>query len=260
MTGRFLPGLCSVTFRNLPVADVIALASEAGLAGIEWGGDIHVPPGEEALARSVGEATRARGLAVTSYGSYLRPPTVTPGEVDAVLDTAAALGAPMVRIWPGARGRPSASYSADERAEAARSIAMIAERAAGREISIGLEFHPDTLTDETRSAEGLMSALAAAPGVFLYWQPRPGLDEAAGLVEIVRLHEHIAHLHVFHWDDARNRYPLADQRAPWRAWMEAAAAPRWDGPRYAMLEFVAGDNPNRFREDAAALHAILADG
>ena len=42
------PGLCSITFRDLAVDDVVALAAEAGLAGIEWGADRHVPPGSDA--------------------------------------------------------------------------------------------------------------------------------------------------------------------------------------------------------------------
>ena len=42
---RIRPGLCSITFRDLSVDDVVALAADAGLAGIEWGADRHVPPG-----------------------------------------------------------------------------------------------------------------------------------------------------------------------------------------------------------------------
>ena len=39
-------GLLSVTFRHLPFERIIELAAEAGLDGIEWGGDVHVPPGD----------------------------------------------------------------------------------------------------------------------------------------------------------------------------------------------------------------------
>ena len=38
-------GVCSVTFRNLNVERIIELVVEAGLDGIEWGGDVHVPTG-----------------------------------------------------------------------------------------------------------------------------------------------------------------------------------------------------------------------
>ena len=38
------PGLCSVTFRELDAERVVELAAEAGLACVEWAGDVHVPP------------------------------------------------------------------------------------------------------------------------------------------------------------------------------------------------------------------------
>ena len=39
-------GLCSITFRSLDVATIIDLAVSAGLDGIEWGADVHVPVGD----------------------------------------------------------------------------------------------------------------------------------------------------------------------------------------------------------------------
>ena len=39
-------GMTSVTFRKKSAEDVIAIVKEAGLDGIEWGGDIHVPAGD----------------------------------------------------------------------------------------------------------------------------------------------------------------------------------------------------------------------
>ena len=47
---RFEPGLVSVTFRQLAPEALIDLAARAGLAAIEWGADIHVPPGDDANA------------------------------------------------------------------------------------------------------------------------------------------------------------------------------------------------------------------
>ena len=39
------PGLCSITLRSLRADAVLALAVHAGIEGIEWGADGHVPPG-----------------------------------------------------------------------------------------------------------------------------------------------------------------------------------------------------------------------
>ena len=71
----FRPGLCSVTFRTLAPESIVALAAECGIAGIEWAGDVHVPPGEVDTARRVRQLTEAAGLSVVSYGSYVAPPS-----------------------------------------------------------------------------------------------------------------------------------------------------------------------------------------
>ena len=65
-------GLLSVTFRSLPFERIIDLTVQAGLDGIEWGGDVHVPPGELKLAERIGQAARGAGLVNFSYGSYWR--------------------------------------------------------------------------------------------------------------------------------------------------------------------------------------------
>lgn len=53
-------GLTSVTFRNLGIEQIVSLAGAAGADSIEWGGDIHVPPGDLSAARRAAAAS-ARG-------------------------------------------------------------------------------------------------------------------------------------------------------------------------------------------------------
>ena len=65
------PGLCSVTFRSLTPQAVIDLAAANGIKAIEWGGDVHVPPGDLENARQVAARTAETGLSVSSYGSYI---------------------------------------------------------------------------------------------------------------------------------------------------------------------------------------------
>lgn len=40
----FAAGLVSVSFREERPESILREASAAGLSGIEWGGDVHVPP------------------------------------------------------------------------------------------------------------------------------------------------------------------------------------------------------------------------
>src|SRR4029453_310599 len=95
-------GLCSITFRSLDADAVLALAVRAGVDGIEWGADGHVPPGGGAAGELLAARCRDGGIEIVSYGSSLGfgpPDGEDAAAVDAVLDSADALGAPMVRIW-----------------------------------------------------------------------------------------------------------------------------------------------------------------
>ena len=73
---------------------------------------------------------------------------------------------------------------------------------------------------------------------------------------------HLLHLHVFQWqrnDGQTVRFPLADGEATWRQWLElAATAPPMPGGRFALLEFVKGDDPAQVAADAATLKRLLA--
>ncbi|MFQ6240289.1 sugar phosphate isomerase/epimerase family protein [Sinorhizobium meliloti] len=251
----FEPALCTVTFRKLPADEIVALAAKARLAAIEWAGDAHVPPGDASTARTVGYLCERAGLK-TSYGSYIAPPTDDLSALAPALATAVALGASNIRIWPGTRQRDSRVYSPEERRTVANVIRDMAAEAARHGVTVSLEYHPQTLTDETGSALSLIEAVAH-PNVYLYWQPRPGLPLDEALVEIARIGEHISHLHVFAWDGDRNRLPLASAADYWRAVLAAIPSSRWTGRRFAMLEFVAGDDPGAFLADAATLRKIL---
>ena len=105
-------GLVSVTFRKLSPEEVIELVAKAGLDGIEWGGDIHVPHGDIVKARDIAEKTKDAGLCVASYGSYYALGCEKDKNLpfEKVLESAIALEAPVIRIWAGRM----ASANADE--------------------------------------------------------------------------------------------------------------------------------------------------
>jgi sugar phosphate isomerase/epimerase len=125
------PGLCSVTFRALASDAVIDTAVRAGIGGIEWGADVHALPGGGPAIAALATRTRDAGLDVVSYGSYLG---MAPGDddanVDAVLDTAVELGAPMVRIWTELGVTPSSPR--EDRRRVAEHTATLVDRIVGR--------------------------------------------------------------------------------------------------------------------------------
>ena len=100
--------------------------------------------------------------------------------------------------------------------------------------------------------------MVARPNLYSYWQPRPGLPLATALTELDALTPGpVRALHVFAWDDAARRYPLADHAQYWGAVFEVLRESRWRGPRYAMIEFVQDDSTAAFRRDAATLRRLL---
>ncbi|GAA0798401.1 sugar phosphate isomerase/epimerase family protein [Spirilliplanes yamanashiensis] len=247
-----LPGLVSVTLRHLHADRVVALAEMAGLAAIEWGGDVHVPHGDLAAAARVAGLTYRAGLAVSAYGSYYR--LGHPGELDAaaVVASAARLGAPAIRVWAGRRGSADADpgYRAAVRDDALRVAAMAADAGIG----LVLEYHRQTLTD-TRAATAELLAELRGAGVRSLWQPQPERSLAENAGDLTALLPDLANLHVFAWLPDRRRLPLSAHREQWSAWLPiAASAP---GDRYASLEFAAGDDPVQVLTDAVTLRALL---
>jgi hypothetical protein len=227
------PGLCSVTLRALRVEEVVAVAARAGLAAIEWGADVHVPPGDLAAAERARAAGERAGVAVASYGSYWRADDAL-DELAPVLDSARALGAPRVRIWAGRDG--------SDRAAVTDGLRAAVELAGGLEVA--LEFHGGTLTETPESAVAL---LEAAPGAHTYWQPPQGAADAVALAGLRAVKPWLAALHVFSWWPRDERLPLAARAELWRAALAEA------GDVDALLEFVPGDDPEAVVRDAGTL-------
>ena len=255
--GPLEPGLCSVTFRGRPVPEVVEVAAAAGLSAIEWGGDVHVPHGDLRAAADAAARSRAAGLSVVSYGSYLccdatsaRRGRPTP-ETSAVLDTAEALGAPWVRVWCPFGVEPGAGPA--EVDGVASALQVVAVAAAERGLGVYLEFHGGTLTADVASAVSLLGRVGS-PEVACawqapYWAPEP---LAAEVADLESLGPWLAHLHVYAWDADGTRQPLAQESDRWPARLAAAAGPEVGSAlapelagraRVALLEFVADDDP-----------------
>ena len=248
------PGLCSITFRKLSVGEIIFQASKSGLQAIEWGGDVHVPPGNLEVAEVVRRMCGDVGLLTPSYGSYFRlTPDSTAEEFAPVLDTAQALGAKTVRVWADKQG--SDKMYADYRRRLADAGHTLADAAARAGCVLAFEYHLGTATDTNESAAGLIAAINH-PNTRLYWQPRQKLSADERVESLRGTLGVLAHLHVFQWVGERDeRRPLAEGVADWRRYFALAAEA--GGERCAYLEFVAGDDLAAFQRDAATLRELV---
>lgn len=252
------PGLCSVTFRGLDVETVIEHARAAGLECIEWAGDAHVPPGDAAAARRARALTEQAGLAVASYGSYLRFEGSQEEEREdgeAVIAAARELGAPRIRVWTGRTG--SADVPAAERARIIQRLQEFADRATEHGIDVGLEFHGRTLTDEITSTLRLLEEIDR-DSVLAYWQPHQGMATPEALETLRQVLPRTSTIHVFSWWPASERLPLSGRAELWREAFAILAAEGSD--RDALLEFIPGDDPTLLRREADTLRQLIAAG
>lgn len=241
------PGICSVTLRAQSPAEVVRIAAAAGLQVIEWGGDVHVPPGDDRAAETARQATADAGLQVASYGSYYRAGVDSPDTVGPIVAAAAAIGAPRIRIWAGAVGSAEAS-AADWTAVVDGARAMRSAAAAAG-IDVAFEFHRGTLTDDPAAARKLVTET----GVDTYWQPPVGLSDEEALDGLQTVLDHVRALHVFAWWPTTERLPLADRETLWRKVFDRV--PQTD----ALLEFVPDDDPALIATEAATLRALIGD-
>lgn len=245
MTGAtdIVPGLCSVAFRALDIGAVAQLAADCDLAAIEWGGDVHVPPGDIATAIRARRLCEDLGVTSESYGTYLTAGRLrSADEVPTTLDTALALGAPNVRVW--AQG---GSVVAD--------LEHICAEARIRDLVVSVEFHVGTATETAASTNALLDKVAA-DNLWTYWQPNPQLGAVAALAELDSVLPRVSHLHVFCWEPDYTRRPLEAGANLWPEVLGRAVrvAPPVV-PRVAFVEFVRDDDPAQLRLDAMMLHA-----
>ena len=249
---RFIAGLVSVSFRGLDRDKIIDLTKENGLSAIEWGGDIHVPAGEDEIARAVGEKTRAGGLAVAEYGSYYRIGVSDPDEIHKVAASARALGTSIVRVWAYNKG--AAVVTADEYARAVADARRIC--ALYPELTFCTECHNNTLTDEY-SANLRLIYDVDMPNFAAFWQPNQFKSHEYNVESARVLAPFIKAAHVFAWE-GNERYPLARHRHRWGDYLKAFNECCDNNTTVAlMLEFMHDNDPASLSSAARTLIEIL---
>lgn len=96
---KFKLGLCSVTFRQKNVDEVVDIAKNAGVNYIEWGGDIHVKNTYD--AKKVKLLCDNSGIKISSYGSYFNCAEYNEQEWIRLCEISKEMSAPSIRVWLG---------------------------------------------------------------------------------------------------------------------------------------------------------------
>jgi len=245
-------GLVSVTFRNKTPLEICKLCVKAGLSAIEWGGDVHVPPGDMENADAVRRMCAEHGLEICSYGSYYR---VGDDIADFIkcADTAVRLGAPVIRVWCGRKG--SADADEEYREFVMQSLRMICAAASERGLVVAPEFHGGTLTDAPESVNRLLDETKDIPNLRFYWQPRWDWSEEVRLATLKRLLPRLIYIHTFTWEHIPDilRHELEKGETMWLKALRAAP------DTHALIEFVKNDSDESLLRDAACLNRWIAE-
>lgn len=244
-------GLTSVSFRMMSCDEVIALAKVAGVDGIEWGSDVHVPQNDIENATLVAKKTKDAGLEVISYGSYF---TLGCGEDFApYIEAARALGAKQIRIWGGKKERWELSDA--EYADLVSEMKKIGGLAAAADTVISLEYHQRSIT-ATASDAAKFAKDVDMPSVRLYWQEIIGRPMKDNLADIDIVAPYLTNVHVFNYIDGKQEL-LSEGDGPerWRTYAERIGA--ISGERAFMTEFCKGGLAESFISDAKVLSKIL---
>jgi len=242
-------GLVSVTFRELQPPEIIRLAKEAGLHGIEWGGDYHCPPGKIDTTRKIASLMKESGLTTLSYGSYYK--VKAESDFNLVLNNAILLETGNIRVWAGDKG--SAETDENERQHIVSDTQRIADMARVHNIDISFEYHSHTLTDTIDSTIRLLEEINR-DNVYTYWQapadsnPDDNIRDIKKLVDIKKL----KNLHIQEWSN-NERQPLASVEDKWKKYISAASP----SDPALLLEFVKDDSSEQFLDDTRILKKLI---
>ena len=246
-------GIVSVTFRQLSPTEILSLVKKAGLDGIEWGSDIHVPAGELSHAKKVGELTKKQGLEVFSYGTYYRI-----GEKQDYLpafrnylDTALALGTSHMRVWAGIQD--SEKYTEEQYSACVAEAQKVADISNQYGIHLSCECHGGSLTNRPSASLRFVREVNR-DNFHLYWQPNQFESVDYNKKGLSLTLPYVTNLHVFTWN-AQQRFPMKEGKEIWAEYMKLLSG----GRHNFLLEFVLQDDPKQFLEDAQVLKELLEE-
>ena len=256
-------GVCSISFRKYSIQEIVDAAAAAGLDGIEWGSDVHVPAGDTATAAAVRAATEAAGLQCLSYGGYYRLGENDPAAFDGLLACAAALGVRDVRIWGGSKDAEDLTDA--ERAALVEEAKACAAKALEKGLVLSLECHNWSLANTWQSAKAFVEEVGS-PALRMYWQPNQFRSEPYDLEAARQLAGTVTNVHVFAWQYADSydkttvieRKPLAAHCEEWEKRLtvleEGLSA---DEDHAFLLEFMPDDDIATLPQEAGMLNNWL---
>ena len=244
----FKTGLASVSFRNLPVGEIIKLTVKSGLSAIEWGSDVHAPKDDAGKLKRIKEQMDAAGIYTSSYGTYFRIGETTTDELSEYVSAANALGTKILRLWCGRKNYGDMTEKEQKAIiEESKKAAMIAERAG---VVLCMECHNNSFTNCIDGAIHLMRDVDSE-AFRMYWQPSPLFDEKTNIEYAEKISAYTYNIHVFN-RSASGPFPLSQGISTWKKYLSC-----FDGSQHLLLEFMPDGSQGSLPREALALRQLI---
>ncbi len=247
---KFETGLVSISFRAHTPEEIVKAAKKANLQYIEWGSDVHAPYDNAEKLDEIVRLQKAYGIRCSSYGTYFTLGTTAIAELKGYIAAAKRLGTDMLRLWCGDIG--SASYDAEKKTALFTACRQAAEMAEKENVTLCMECHPNTYTDEKETALELMEEVQSSH-FKMYWQPNQFKSFAENVEYLQLLKPYITHIHVFNWEE-RNRYPLSEGIDTWKKYLGYLG-----DAHILLLEFMPDNRIETLAEESDSLLKILEE-
>jgi 3-dehydroshikimate dehydratase len=256
-------GLCSGACITRDIKAVIATAVAAHLDAVEWAADMHIGAGDLKTAGETMIATLMAGLTTGSYATLYRAGVEDDGyrHFDALLETASALQAPIMRIYACADHRKGSE--AEMLDVVASCLRNLGDRAAKKGITLCLSMGRGTCLDRYDRARSIVEA-TGHDFVRLAWEDLPGTDAeeaTAALKGIGRLGGLLVALCAGR--DGKTR-PVSEEQGAWRDRLAAFKLAEVD-PKMGSFVFLGAPREegkpgeDSLAADADALRALVAE-
>ncbi len=179
-----------IQYPNTPAKDLLALAGEAGAAGIEWDDIVHLHAGHTQEATSAyWDAVRANLTPVSLLSHYTLGSKRDIQELFMpVMDCAFALHALSVRILPTPVPSEKGTYAIFN--AAAQELRTICDMANVFDMEIQIICQPGTLTDTPEGVRRLIK-MANCRNCTCSWQPDPAISDQDNLKNLQCLKEYL---------------------------------------------------------------------
>ncbi len=240
-------GLVSISFRKHSPEEIIIAAKKAGLECIEWGSDVHAPYNDTEKLNRIAALQKEHSIYCSSYGTYFRLGVSEIEELPQYITAAKTLGTDVLRLWCG--NKAYAEYTEEEKELLFAECRKAAEIAESENVTLCMECHNHTFTDEIEAALELMKAVDS-PYFRMYWQPNQFKTVRQNMNYAENISEYTRHIHVFNWS-GDERYPLEESIEIWEKYLE-----KFKGERALLLEFMPDDDINSLSREANSLRKI----